>query len=75
MKLNASKCKVMSFNHHRYTSTVKLLINAGSPINAGSLLNAGGYLSNVQINAGSPINAGSLINAGSPINAVFQSLC
>jgi len=56
--------------------TVKLLINAGSPINAGSLLNAGGgYLSNVQINAGSPINAGSLINAGSPINAGFQSLC
>jgi len=36
-------------------STVKLVINAGSPVNAGSLLNAGGYLSNVQINAGSPV--------------------
>ena len=52
--------------HSADFSTVKLLINAGSPINAGSLLNAGGYLSNVQI------NAGSLINAGSPINAGFQ---
>jgi len=49
---------------HLSFSTVKLLINAGSP------LNAGGYLPIVRINAGSPINAGSQLNAGGYLSIV-----